>query len=168
MRMCCGCNQRFNQRRLIRLQLSSNTQALIPVDKKQTGRSAWVCCDIDCIRKIHSHPKKLQRSLRKQPRMGTFLDTLYFWMQKRTHQMINTIQFDGAISFNTKRLTQTKFNEVYVIPYEILKQITPKTIDCDFISSNETSALLIHEHHLRQSTIRYIDVLINLKLDSFR
>ena len=168
MRMCCGCNQRFDQRRLIRLQVSPETQALIPVDKRQVGRSAWVCCNIVCIRKVQTHPKKLQRSLRTRPRMDSFLTVLYSWMHNRVQQMLNRLQRDGAISFKTERLSDSTFSDVYLTPSELSNHIRLNAIDSDHTPRNETFPLQIHKHHLRQSTIRYIDVLIKLKLDSFR
>ena len=165
MRMCCGCNQRFEQRRLIRLQVSSETQALIPVDKKQAGRSAWVCCNSVCIHKIQMHPKKLQRSLRKQPRMDTFLADFYRWMCARVRHMLSTMHGDGAISLVTPSSDNSTCIDLYKIPPELSNYIRLNTIDLNHIQNDKTHALLIHKHHLRQSTILCIDVLVELKLD---
>lgn len=170
MRMCCGCNQRFDQRRLIRLQVSPETQALIPVDKKIAGRSAWVCFNITCINKIHAHPKKLQRSLRTQPRVDEFAATFYSWLLIKVKNLLRVINRDGALSTSKDAhpVTTSKYNELYTLPSELSKHIRFHTIDFDHTSINETTTLQMYEHHLRESTILCVDVLIKLKLDSFR
>lgn len=170
MRMCCGCNQRFDQRRLIRLQVSPETQALIPVETKLTGRSAWVCYNFTCIKKIHAHPKRLQRSLRTQPKMDNFSATLYSWLLVKVRGLITIISRDGAICLSNEQhpIATSSYSNVYTLPSELSKHIRLQTIDFGHTPVNETTPLQMYEHHLRQSTILCLDVLINLKLDSFR
>ena len=168
MRMCCGCNKRFDRRSLIRLQVSLETQALIPVDKKQTGRSAWVCCSFDCIHKIQSNPKRLQRSLRKQPRVDAFLDLFQGWMRVRVLKMIHTLHCDGVISIVTPKTTSPYCINLNQIPSDLSKVIFLDMMGFKQIPKDKTHALEIQEHHLRQRTILSIDVLKKLKLDSFR
>ena len=170
MRMCCGCNQRFDQRRLIRLQVSPETQALIPVDKKQAGRSAWVCYDITCINKIHAHPKRLQRSLRKQPKVDEFKATFYSWLAIKVKNLVSIINRDGALSVSKSShpISKPKYNDLYTLPSELQQHIRPYTIDLGHTPINATTTLQLHKHHLRESTILCIGILIKLKLDSFR
>ena len=169
MRMCCGCNQRFEQRQLIRLQVSPTTQALIPVKKKIAGRSAWVCVDFTCMNKITRHPKRLQRSLRTQPKMDAFLDTVHSWLHTNAQSMLSSIVRDGALFFSTRPLNLTfSYGDSHTLPSEVLEYIRQSTIEINQTPNNESHTLQMYEHHLLQRTILCIDVLIKLKLDSFR
>jgi hypothetical protein len=167
MRMCCGCNNRFEQHRLIRLQTSPETQALIPVVKKQMGRSAWVCCDVECIRKIRKSPKRLQRSLRIQPRMDNFIETLYDWMRTRLRHQLHTMHRDGAVTLSTRNndIHRALHNTSYIFPTELNMELR-----LDFWSDSslatDNDCIHLYKHHLLRSTIGYTVVLMALKLDS--
>ena len=106
MRMCCGCNQRFEQRLLIRLQISNETQVVVPVEHKRKGRSAWVCCNIDCIRNIQKHPKKLYRSLRVRLQENDLTTVVETWLSTRLQKQFRQMYIDGVIIASTSQNTK--------------------------------------------------------------
>ena len=166
MRMCCGCNQRFEQRLLIRLQISNETQVVAPVEQKKTGRSAWVCCRIDCIRKIQKQPKKLYRSLRIHHKTNDLTSVVETWLLTRLKKQLRQMYIDGVIVVSTSHNTKFTSEALYVLPtelYSILRLECPE-VYTELFTSEE--CVQIHRHHLLQSTIRYATLLVTLKLDS--
>lgn len=166
MRMCCGCNKRFEQHRLIRLQVSPETQAVVPVERKVTGRSAWVCFHIECIRKICKHPKRLSRSLRARPRVDLLTETLYDWVLEKLRKQIEQMHKDGVVAVSTYCTHKPIPHEPYIFPVELYSALH---LDCLNLNSEQVmndEYIQIHKHHLLQSTIRYADLWVGLKLDS--
>ncbi len=51
-RMCVACRRMFPQNTLIRIVRDSETgEVMLDADKKRFGRGAYICRNIDCIRK---------------------------------------------------------------------------------------------------------------------
>lgn len=166
MRMCCGCNKRFEQHRLIRLQVSPETQALVPVERKETGRSAWVCFHIECIRKICKHPKRLSRSLRARPRVDLLTGTLYDWILEKLRQQFKQMHKDGVVAVSTHCTHKPILHIPYIFPVELYSTLHLDCLNLDSEQVMNDEYIQIHKHHLLQSTIRYADLWVELKLDS--
>ena len=166
MRMCCGCNKRFEQHRLIRLQTSSETQALIPVVRKETGRSAWVCCSIECIRTIRKHPKRLYRSLRTIPRVDLFTMTLYSWILARAQRQFQQMHREGAITVAQDPTTRIEADTPYIFPTGLYNELYLDCLNLNHVQLTDDDCIQIRKHHLLQSTIHYTALLMELKLDS--
>ena len=98
MRMCCGCRTQQSISDLIRLQICTQTHKLIPREQKQSGRSAWVCFNVQCVQSIIKHPKKLHRSLRSKPNMSKFGMTLSIWLEHRCKIILSRLSADGVLS----------------------------------------------------------------------
>ena len=166
MRMCCGCNKQFEQHKLIRLQISQKTQALTPVIRKDTGRSAWVCYNAECIHRIAKNPKKLFRSLRTRPDTEQIIVLLYMWILEKVQSQFRQMYRDGVITLSTCDSSRVDAYPPYSFPSELYNT---RRLDClgvhrDPVSTEES--IQIHKHHLLASTIHYTDVLVELKLDS--
>ena len=166
MRMCCGCNKRFKQHKLIRLQISSKTQALTPVVRKESGRSAWVCCNAVCIRKISQHPKRLYRSLRTHPNVNNLITTLYAWILNKVQLQFQQMYIDGVVTVTIPHTSRLESSNHYIFPSDLYRAIRLDTLGLDFNLVSNEQRLLIRTHHLLPSTIHYTDVLMELKLDS--
>ena len=166
MRMCCGCNKRFKQHRLIRLQTSPKTQALTPVKRKESGRSAWVCCNAACIRKISQHPKRLYRSLRMHPNVQTLPTTIYAWILNTVRIQLQQMYTDGVITLSTPHTSRLESSNRYIFPHDLYRAIRLETLGLDFKLVSNEQRLVIRTHHLLPSAIHYTDVLMELKLDS--
>ncbi len=166
MRMCCGCNKRFKQHRLIRLHISPKTQALTPVVRKEPGRSAWVCCNAGCIHKITTHPKRLYRSLRMHPNVNNLITTLYAWILNKVRIQVQQMYTDGVVTVATVHPSRLESGNRYILPSDLYRAIRLDTLSLDFNPVSNEQRLLIRTHHLLASTIHYTDVLMELKLDS--
>lgn len=166
MRMCCGCNKRFEQHRLIRLQVSPETQALMPVERKETGRSAWVCFHIECIRKICKHPKRLSRSLKARPKVDLLRGTLYDWILEKLRKQFEQMHKDGVVTVSTYRTHKLTPHTQYIFPVELYSTLNLDCLNLDSAQITNHEHIQIHKHHLLQSSIRYADLLVELKLDS--
>ena len=166
MRMCCGCNQRFEQRFLIRLQISNETQAVVPVEQKRTGRSAWVCCNISCIRKIQKHPKKLYRSLRIRHKADDFTTVVGTWLFTRLKKQFRQMYTDGVVIVSTYNNAKFTSEAPYIFPTELYNMLHVECADVYTERLTDEECIQIHRHHLLQSTIRYATLLVELKLDS--
>ena len=166
MRMCCGCNKRFKQHKLIRLQVSSTTQVLTPVVRKESGRSAWVCCNAACIRKIAQHPKRLYRSLRTHPNVDSLITTMHTWILNKVRIQVQQMSTDGVVTVATVHPSRLESGNRYILPSDLYRAIRLDTLSLDFNPVSNEQRLLIRTHHLLPSTIHYTDVLMELKLDS--
>ena len=164
--MCCGCNKRFKQHRLIRLQISPKTQALTPVVRKEPGRSAWICCNASCILKIAKHPKRLYRSLRTHPNVSNLISTLYVWILNKVQLQVQQMYTDGVITVETSHTCKRESDNFHVFPSDLYRVMRIDTLGLNFNLRSDEQPLLIRTHHLLPSTIHYSDVLMELKLDS--
>ena len=168
MRMCCGCNKRFEQHRLIRLQITQKTQALMPVLRKEAGRSAWVCYNAKCIRQIAQHPKKLFRSLRTRPNVEHLTSVMHRWILAKIQSQFNQMYRDGVITVSIPTWDSSRFdsNLPHIFPSEMYNTLRLDCLDLTLDSVSTEKCIRIHKHHLLASTIHYTDVLVELKLDS--
>ena len=114
MRMCCGCRTQQSTSNLIRLQICKQTHTLIPLIKKQSGRSAWVCFNVQCIQSIIKHPKKLHRSLKSTPNMINFKRTVGQWTEDRCKIILSQLYNDGVLNLETTLTTQAT---LYIWPH---------------------------------------------------
>lgn len=51
MRMCTGCGEMFDKRTLVRVVKSSDGEISLDLTGKKSGRGAYVCKDIECLKK---------------------------------------------------------------------------------------------------------------------
>ena len=51
IRMCCGCNQNFPKRDLIRIVKSPEGDISLDKTGKKSGRGAYLCPNIECLNK---------------------------------------------------------------------------------------------------------------------
>lgn len=51
MRMCTGCGEMFDKRTLIRVVKSPDGEISLDLTGKKSGRGAYVCKNIDCLKK---------------------------------------------------------------------------------------------------------------------
>lgn len=163
MRMCCGCNKRFEQHTLIRLKASTETQALKPVEHSASGRSAWVCCNIHCINKIVKAPKRLNRSLRTSVNLEQWNSVLKDWLHQQILSYVQTMIRDG-ITFagrNKKSSTNNQAENVIRLS-EIIQEVR---LQDKTNQINREGSKKIGSHHLLKKTIRYNILLNELKLD---
>ena len=133
MRTCCGCGKRFNQRSLIRLQVDHQTQCVLPVWTKKSGRSSWVCIDSTCIQNLIRSPKRFYRSLRLNPSIQGLENAIMSWLY-------------GQISKNRLRL---KNDGVWKEAEELISEDDNKF-------SPKHHSIIIHPHKHRQTTIQLI------------
>lgn len=61
-RMCVGCQQMKVKRELLRVVRTPEREILIDKVGKKSGRGAYVCQDINCIKKAYKE-KRLERAL---------------------------------------------------------------------------------------------------------
>ena len=111
MRMCCGCRTKRPITHLIRLQICKQTHQLIPCEQKQSGRSGWVCFDIQCVQSILKHPKKLHRSLNSTPQMTDFRDSLIQWIEFRCKVILSRLYTDGVLRLKE---TNPSYDTLYI------------------------------------------------------
>lgn len=51
MRMCTGCGEMFDKRTLVRVVKSPDGEVSLDLTGKKSGRGAYVCKNIDCLKK---------------------------------------------------------------------------------------------------------------------
>lgn len=51
MRMCTGCGEMFDKRTLVRVVKSPEGEVSLDLTGKKSGRGAYVCKNIDCLKK---------------------------------------------------------------------------------------------------------------------
>ncbi len=51
MRMCTGCGEMFDKRTLVRVVKSPQGDVSLDLTGKKSGRGAYVCKNIDCLKK---------------------------------------------------------------------------------------------------------------------
>ena len=51
MRMCTGCGQMKPKRELVRVVKNQEGEISLDLTGKKAGRGAYVCCDIECLKK---------------------------------------------------------------------------------------------------------------------
>lgn len=61
-RMCVGCQQMKNKRDLVRIVRTPEKDIEIDKTGKKSGRGAYVCQDVACIKKAYKE-KRLERAL---------------------------------------------------------------------------------------------------------
>jgi len=163
MRMCCGCNKRFEQHTLIRLKVSTDTQALTPVQHSASGRSAWVCCNIHCINKIVKAPKRLHRSLRMRVNLQQWNTALKDWLCEQINTNIQTMIRDGLpFASRSKKSSTNNQAENAIRLSEIINEVS---LEEKTNRINREDSKKIGSHHLLRKTIRYTILLNELKLD---
>ena len=167
MRMCCGCHKRFEQRSLIRLQVSPQTQALTPVDTKSSGRSAWVCCNLTCIDNICKSPKRLNRSLRTQPKLHDFSSLLLDWVLQRLQLQFKQLRQDGVIKTERPIDKDSSGCKCKCIAYQRLEMVG-WTLDRKETVSTSPKNIYIMRHNLRESALDLLILVEELKKESFR
>jgi len=125
VRLCCGCQKRMDQSELIRLQIGSSG-FLEPVTNHNTGRSAWVCFNEQCIQAIIRHPKKLFRSLRTHAKTEHLSLKIIHWLWKQIRQSLLQIHRDGCIIQHQNQDTHTIYTTHPHTDFEELRTIEPK------------------------------------------
>ncbi len=71
MRMCLGCNEMKNKKELLRVVKSPEGDVSLDFTGKKNGRGAYMCNDIECIKKAESK-KVLERSFKCKIPDGTY------------------------------------------------------------------------------------------------
>ena len=66
LRSCVVCRKRLSPTDLYRFQLDAESRIVL-VDRRTSGRSAWVCTQLACIQKLDARPQIAQRALRQRP-----------------------------------------------------------------------------------------------------
>lgn len=61
MRMCLGCGEMKPKRDLIRIVKSKDGDISLDLTGKKSGRGAYICRDVNCLRQAHSK-HKLEKS----------------------------------------------------------------------------------------------------------
>ncbi len=51
MRMCTGCGEMFDKRTLVRVVKSPDGEVSLDLSGKKSGRGAYVCKNIECLKK---------------------------------------------------------------------------------------------------------------------
>ncbi len=51
MRRCCGCNEQKSKHELIRIVRSADGQVSLDTTGKASGRGAYICNSLDCLKK---------------------------------------------------------------------------------------------------------------------
>ena len=69
IRSCVVCRMRCHPADLFRFQLNTDSQLAL-IRTRTKGRSAWLCKQIACVRKLESNPKLAQKALRKRPQQS--------------------------------------------------------------------------------------------------
>jgi predicted RNA-binding protein YlxR (DUF448 family) len=60
IRMCSGCSGRFPKKELLRIVKSPDGEISLDLTGKKSGRGAYVCRNVQCLRKARK-AKKLER-----------------------------------------------------------------------------------------------------------
>ena len=120
---------------LIRLQLDQDTQLVRPVFKKKAGRSAWVCVNHNCLKRLLKTPKKFYRSLRVSPSLEGLYDAVVDWLYTQIHLNLRALERDG-----------------------VLEHLDQQVLDTEQRSARKHPPIIIHTHHRRQTTIQLIKV----------
>lgn len=61
LRMCTGCGEMFDKRSLVRVVKSPDGEISLDLTGKKSGRGAYVCKNIDCLKKARKR-KALERA----------------------------------------------------------------------------------------------------------
>lgn len=61
MRMCLGCGEMKPKRELIRIVKTPEDEILLDLTEKKSGRGAYVCRDIECLKKARK-ARKLEKN----------------------------------------------------------------------------------------------------------
>ena len=61
LRMCTGCKEMKSKRELVRVVKGTDGQISIDLTGKKAGRGAYVCKDVECLKKARKH-KGLERA----------------------------------------------------------------------------------------------------------
>lgn len=61
MRMCLGCGEMKPKRELIRIVKTPEDEILLDLTGKKSGRGAYVCRDIECLKKARK-ARKLEKN----------------------------------------------------------------------------------------------------------
>ena len=59
-RTCMGCNQKKDKKDLIRIVKNKENEIMVDKTKKQEGRGAYICNDINCLEKLIKN-KRLEK-----------------------------------------------------------------------------------------------------------
>ena len=62
VRMCTGCNEHKNKRDLIRVVRSPEGEISLDLTGKKSGRGAYVCRQVECLRKAR-RSRRIERAL---------------------------------------------------------------------------------------------------------
>ena len=98
VRSCFACRKRYSPEKLVRLQIKQDRLVEICTDKKTFQRSAWLCLDPKCIKKLQKKPKILEKSLRQRNLEIEDLDGQVnrYFLQK-TKERLRLISHSGRI-----------------------------------------------------------------------
>ena len=66
LRSCVICRKRLSPTDLYRFQLDTESRIVL-VERRASGRSAWICTQLSCIQKLDARPQIAQRALRQRP-----------------------------------------------------------------------------------------------------
>lgn len=62
VRMCSGCGQHFPKKDLVRVVRSPQGELSVDLTGKKSGRGAYLCQDVECLRKARK-ARRLERAL---------------------------------------------------------------------------------------------------------
>ena len=62
LRMCSGCGQHFPKKDLVRVVRSPQGELSVDLTGKKSGRGAYLCQDVECLRKARK-ARRLERAL---------------------------------------------------------------------------------------------------------
>lgn len=63
VRMCLGCREHFGKKQLIRVVRTPEGELILDAREKASGRGAYVCRNMDCLRKARKS-RALERMLK--------------------------------------------------------------------------------------------------------
>lgn len=65
LRMCTGCGEMKDKRSMVRVVKTNDNEIILDLTGKKNGRGAYVCKNIECLKKAHK-THRFERSLKCQ------------------------------------------------------------------------------------------------------
>jgi len=65
VRMCSGCGEHFPKKELVRVVLSPEGEISVDLTGKKSGRGAYICHNVECLRKARKS-RRLERAFESQ------------------------------------------------------------------------------------------------------
>ena len=98
IRKCCHCQITQPATHLIRLYADDSGVLKPSSQRPKSGRSAWMCWNVECAVEIQQKGKKTMHSLRKKVHTDLFFEELKLWLWTESVSLLKKIRRSGLMS----------------------------------------------------------------------